>query len=169
MAIEMIGKTFNSLTIIGKAATPASRNESYWNCRCECGKETIGAGTAIRSGHKKSCGCLLTKKGNENRIKHGYAKTSEYQTWRNMRSRCKNPKTINYKYYGARGIEVCKRWMDSFENFLADMGNKPSAAHSIERRDNDGNYEPDNCDWILMAEQATNKRKHGSALLGGLK
>lgn len=93
--------------------------------------------------------------------RHGQSETREYATWTAMRERCSNPKANNYHLYGARGIRVCERW-DSFENFIADMGPRP-AGYSIERIDNDGNYEPSNCQWIPLSEQSRNRRRSYSA------
>jgi hypothetical protein len=84
--------------------------------------------------------------------------TPEYRAWLNMRQRCNNPNANNYKHWGGRGIRVCDRWNESFENFLADMGPRPTTVHSLDRIDVDGDYEPDNCRWALPKEQATNKR-----------
>lgn len=92
-------------------------------------------------------------------IEHGKSKTAEYRTWSNMRHRCANPKTIGFADYGARGIVVCERWRNSFEAFLADIGPKPSPQHSIDRIDNDGDYEPGNVRWALMTEQAANRKR----------
>lgn len=159
---SLIGLRFEKLIVLERTASPRGRTEAWWKCKCDCGSETSASGTALRSGHKKSCGCLTSESGNKNRIKHGLTRASEYMTWRNIRARCGNPKSVNYKYYGGRGIQVCSRWLN-FENFFADMGPKPSKSHTIERLNNDGNYEPGNCCWALMSEQAKNKRALGTA------
>lgn len=101
----------------------------------------------------KSCGCL---KGN---LKHGMSGTKTYASWAQMKTRCLNINASGYKYYGSRGIKVCKRWL-KFENFYADMGDKPTPSHSIERRNNNGDYEPGNCKWATISEQNNNKRNN---------
>ena len=98
--------------------------------------------------------------------RHGMTKTSEYQVWRHMKYRCFNPDHKRYSYYGARGITVCDRWKNSFENFLADMKLKPTPKHSIDRIDNDGNYCPENCRWATKAEQENNKRTNRLITIG---
>ena len=97
---------------------------------------------------------------NEMYNRHGMTKTPEYDAWDGMKQRCFNPNHKRYSYYGARGITVCDRWKNSFENFLADMGSKPTPKHSIDRVNNDGNYCPDNCRWATKTEQENNKRNN---------
>jgi hypothetical protein len=145
----------------------------YWHCRCECGTERAVHQSSLLRGVSQSCGCwrrevsvalgLATKGGNGNRgrsRKHGeaVARTPEYRTWVSMHERCRNPDRADY---GGRGISVCERWK-SYDNFLAEMGRRPSKLHSLDRYpDNDGDYEPGNCRWATKKQQVDNRRKFG--------
>lgn len=127
------------------------RGGTYWYCICECGNSRyISAGNL-----KRQCSQGCNSCGN---TRHGMSRTYEYLTWMAMRCRCNNPEHDNYKNYGGRGIKVCDRWDELFVNFFADMGPRPSPKHSLDRINNDGNYEPGNCRWATAKEQSRNRR-----------
>lgn len=133
-------------------------------CKCDCGMITSAHPYSLTSGNTKSCGCL---KGKTPRVDgHGMVGTKEYRAWGHMWSRCTNPKVKSYRNYGGRGISVCDRWI-SFRNFFDDMGKSPSAEHSIDRVDNDGDYNPGNCRWATVKEQRRNKRDNRILVIDG--
>ena len=128
-----------------------------WHCQCDCGVTVELRGRSLWSGHSKSCGCVRKEKLANFKRTHNRARTSEYYTWISMKQRCCNPRDKGYKDYGARGITVCDRWMESFSNFLADMGERP-AGLSLDRKNNDLGYFKENCQWATAQEQTNNRR-----------
>ena len=122
-------------------------------CRCDCGNIKRVRAIDLERRGTRSCGCLRE----ENRTKHGMRWTKEYGAWGGMKARCNAPSTTRYERYGGRGITVCQAWSDSFEAFYVDVGPAPSEDHSIDRIDNNGNYEIGNVRWATRKEQSANK------------
>lgn len=147
---DLVGQTFGRLTVV------AYEKRSRWKCLCECGNFHTAVGYDLKRGITQSCGCYGIDQRRAATQTHGKSNTPEYRTWANMIQRCTNEKSRMYYRYGGRGITVCERWR-KFENFLADMGRKPSPMHTIDRIDSDGDYDPDNCRWLPKAEQSSNR------------
>ena len=135
-----------------RAGTSKDRSH-LWNCKCECGLERVVYGPSLTRGRSKSCGCRPPQP------KHGMCGTPEYHSWEAMKQRCCNPSHPNYQLYGGRGIRVCCRWMNSFENFLSDMGPRLNPLLTLERKNNNGNYTPKNCIWATRQQQSSNTRR----------
>lgn len=155
------GDVFGYITAI-RLRNRAPHGGTTWFCECICGAQMVCAGNRLLTGHKKSCGCKTVAMIVSTVSKHGCNRenkpTPEYQSWAHMKSRCLLKTNRAYTDYGGRGIKVCDRWL-RFENFLADMGIRPSPRHSLDRIDNSGNYEPGNCRWATAIVQANNSRK----------
>lgn len=165
--IDMAGRRYGDLTVLHRVGTSGSR-DAKWLYRCDCGKEHEASGYSIRSGKTTSCPECARRRTAEASVTHGKTDSSEYRTWTDMKTRCLNPNSTGYENYGGRGIQICQQWIESFEVFLKDMGEKPSPDHSIDRIDNDGNYEPRNCRWATAAEQIRNRRTSVALTINGV-
>lgn len=166
--LDLTGQRFGRLL----AQWPAgiSKNGSiHWLYLCDCGTLKVASRSAVRRGSCQSCGCLkeeVTRRGRRRWhgcAGHGAKRTREWVAWASMQARCYNPNATGYERYGGVGIRVCDRWLEArhgFENFLADMGLRPSSQHSLDRFPNPyGHYEPSNCRWATKSQQARNRRK----------
>ncbi len=161
--IDLTGDKYGRLTVI-KIAPRVKGRGVEWVCRCDCGNEAVVRSSSLRQGNTRSCGCLAREMLVERNFKHGKArrgkKTRLYGIWVRMRQRCNDPNTDDYEGYGGRGIKVCDEWDDflAFQNWAHSNGYKNKL--TIERIDNDGDYEPNNCKWICLEKQARNKRNN---------
>ena len=156
--VDITGARFGTLVVLKRGANQ-KQGSGRWECACDCGKKCIVRASLLRSGAQSSCGCLARAIDIARKTKHGKRHTPEYHSWAGMIQRCHNPNSHAYKkYYGSRGISVCSRWRTSFEQFFEDMGNRPSAEHSLDRIDVNGNYEPENCRWATASQQSANRR-----------
>lgn len=153
--LDLAGKTFDRLTAL---SSERRSGRWHWRCSCRCGAQALVQASKLMSGHTGSCGCLQRERTAMSKTTHGRSGSRLYGVWLSMRNRCADPKDRSYIHYGGRGITVCSRW-SSFENFLADMG-EPPAGMTLERKENAGNYSPNNCVWAASKVQGNNKRNN---------
>ncbi len=156
---DLKDKEFDFLTVQHREGTHPTRRCPLWRCKCRCGAKPLVAAPELRSGAATSCGCKKIAAVKRLKYRHGLEGSSEYRIWESLKKRCLNSKAANYKDYGGRGIRIALRWHD-FVNFYADMGPRPSSKHSIERKENSGDYTPDNCRWATSKEQNRNRRNN---------
>lgn len=159
--IVNIGDRYGRWTVVRetqKKITSSGQTHRRCLCLCDCGIKKEVFLCKLRSGDSKSCGCLQKELLSKRKKTHGLSKAASYCLWKTMQARCKNFKQPSFKYYGKRGITICKRWM-KFENFLEDMGERPKGK-SLDRIDNNGDYKPKNCRWTTRKKQSNNKRNN---------
>lgn len=159
--IDLTGNIFGRWTVLGRDETPRKTTNAFWFCLCECGSKKSIQSNTLRNGISRSCGCLRKELTAQREHSHGHAslnsRSGTYNSWAGMIQRCTNPSNPAWKNYGGRGINVCSRWL-VFENFLEDMGDRPSGM-SIDRTDNNGNYCRENCKWATAKDQSKNRRE----------
>ena len=162
--IDLSGKRFGSLVAIERVGTDRNHRPT-WKCVCDCGTEKIIDGSSLRRGMTVSCGCYGKEQRLKSHITHRKTNTRLFNVWQNIKRRCYTKTNPSYKYYGERGIKVCREWLESFDAFREWSyangydENAPKGKCTIDRIDVNGNYEPLNCRWVSMAEQNKNKRR----------
>lgn len=162
--IDMIGQKYGRLTVVAFAGKGAE-NRALWRCRCDCGNEIVLPGKSLRTGNTKSCGCLSKELSTQRIVqinhKHGETGTRLFRIWTGMLTRCYNPNATNYQDYGGRGIVVCNGWRESYEAFRDwAMSAGYTEGLTLDRKDNDRGYFPDNCRWATHKQQANNRRSN---------
>lgn len=168
--IDLTNRRFGRLFVVRRDSTNIAK-KPRWICRCDCGSETTTNGDCLRRGVTQSCGCLQRERTGEaakiSSRKHGMSNSPEYRSWAGMKSRCPNKNATGYERWGGRGVQIYQPWIDSFETFLANMGPRPSLAHTLERKDTNGDYTPANCYWATKEEQANNRRDNITVVFNG--
>ena len=156
--LDQTGNRFGRLV----AQCLVSKSPTMWSCVCNCGNKVIVDASNLRSGHTRSCGCQKKEELSKRRFKHGLSHCSEYRTWSEAKRRCTIKVHPAYENYGGRGIRMCATWRKDFRKFYQDMGPRPKGL-TLERIDNDGNYEPRNCCWATRSQQNRNQRPRKSS------
>lgn len=161
---DIIGQKFGRLRILEVITKKEDKNRKYYKCKCECGNVVIIRADSLKSGKTQSCGCLQKEKV----TKHNLYKSRIYRIWRHLKERCIYKKSKDYKNYGTRGISVCEEWKNSFEKFyIWSMKHGYTDNLTIDRKNVNGNYSPENCRWITFKEQSINKRNNVKILFNG--
>lgn len=158
---DLTGKKFGRLLVLGEAPGPTSRN-SKWRVQCSCSTITVVRGSRLVSGQSKSCGCLARELSSARNATHGKSKTPEYAALIGARERCENPRAPQFHHYGGRGIRFSPEFdprNGGVDRLIAEIGPRPARGYTLDRKDNDGNYEPGNVRWADKAEQAHNTRR----------
>lgn len=164
--IPVIGERFGRLTVI--ALAEKTKKYRLWRCRCDCGNDTLVRSNQLNRSSVQSCGCLVKDAARDRGVRAvqrratnpqppAESRSVEYRTWGAIIYRCTNPTAPHWKHYGGRGITICDEWRRDYRSFLAHMGRRPSADHSIDRINNDRGYEPGNVRWAVPVAQARNR------------
>ena len=157
-ALDLTGKRFGRL--VAQQREGARNRKALWRCSCDCGGTALVIANYLQVGTTRSCGCLRVETNQLRLTTHRLTGTPEYRSWNSLRNRCLNESNAAYHKYGGRGITICARWLESFANFLEDMGPRPGPQHSIERKDNNLGYSKENCVWATAKVQGRNTRRN---------